>query len=72
MKLVTAAIDMENEKRLRLLAYGKCERILGEDYGKKDYISKNNILSVRQQYRGGVSPHIRKVYTFWGPEREVW
>ena len=51
MKLVTSAIDLENEKRLSLLAYGKCERILGEDYGKKDYISKKNIFSVRQQYR---------------------
>ena len=35
MKLVAAAIDLKNEKRLRLLAYGKCERILWEDYGKK-------------------------------------
>ena len=51
MKLVTAAIHRENERRLRLLAFGKCERILGEDYGKKDYISKKIIFSVRQQYR---------------------
>ena len=36
---------------LRLLAIGKCERIIGEDYGKKDYISKKNICDVRQQYR---------------------
>ena len=38
LKLVTAAIHLENERRLRLLAHGKCERIIGEDYGKKEYI----------------------------------
>ena len=36
---------------LRLLAVGKCQRIVGEDYGKKQYISKKNIFNVRQQYR---------------------
>ena len=51
LKLVTVAIHLENERRLRLLAHGKCERIIGEDYGKKEYISKKNKFSVRQQYR---------------------
>ena len=34
-----------------MLAVGKCQRIIGEDYGKKEYISKKNIFAVRQQYR---------------------
>ena len=36
---------------LRLFATGICERIIGEDYGKKDYISKKNFFYVPQQYR---------------------
>ena len=51
MKLVKAAINLENERRLRLLAHGKCQRIVGEDYGKKEYITNKNIFRVRQQYR---------------------
>ena len=31
LELVTAACNLENERRLRLLAVGKCERIIGED-----------------------------------------
>ena len=45
MKLVTAAIHRENERRLRLLAFGKCERILGEDYGKKSISPKKLYLA---------------------------
>ena len=30
---------------------GKCERINSEEYGKKEYISSKDILSVRQHYR---------------------
>ena len=30
---------------------GKCERFSGEEYGRKDYISKKNIYDVRKQYR---------------------
>ena len=36
---------------MRLLAQGKCERINGEEYGEKNYISTKDIASVRQQYR---------------------
>lgn len=49
--LVREAIHKKNESMLRLLAVGKCQRIVGEDYGKKQYISKKNIFNVRQQYR---------------------
>ena len=35
---------------MRLLATGKCQRIVAEDFGRKPYISKKNIFSVRQQY----------------------
>ena len=51
MKLVKAAINLENERRLRLLAHGKCQQIVGEDYGKKEYIANKNIFRVWQQYR---------------------
>ena len=49
--LVREAIHRKNESMLRLLAVGKCQRIIGEDYGKKQYISKKNIFNVRVQYR---------------------
>jgi hypothetical protein len=51
MKIVKAAINLENERRLRMLAHGKCQRIVAEDYGKKEYITNKNIFRVRQQYR---------------------
>ncbi len=47
MKLVKAAINLENERRLRLLAHGKYQRIVGEDYSKKEYITNKNIFRVR-------------------------
>ena len=36
---------------LRILAKGKCERFITEEYGRKDDISKKNIFHVRIQYR---------------------
>ena len=42
--IVREAINRKNESMLRLLAVGKCQRIVGEDYGKKQYISKNIYL----------------------------
>jgi hypothetical protein len=51
LEFIKVACNLENERRLRLLAVGKCQRIVGEDYGKKEYISRKNIFSVRQQYR---------------------
>ena len=38
--IVREAINKKNESMLRLLATGKCQRIVAEDYGKKPYISK--------------------------------
>ena len=49
LELIKVAFNLENERKLRLLAVGKCQRIIGEDYGKKEYISKRNIFIVRQQ-----------------------
>ena len=51
LEFIKVACNLENERRLRLLAVGKCQRIVGEDYGKKEYISRKNIFSVRHQYR---------------------
>ena len=48
-ELIKVAFNLENERRLRLLAVGKCQQIIGEDYGKKKFISKKNIFIVRQQ-----------------------
>ena len=45
------AYHKSNEKALRLQAKGKCERILHEDYGRKNYIQKKTIMSVRQEFR---------------------
>jgi hypothetical protein len=50
-KTVLEACHKENEKCLRLQAKGKCERLLYEDYGIKEYISKKNISSVRNHFR---------------------
>ena len=44
MLLVREAIHKKNESMLRLLAVGKCQRIVGEDYGKKQYISKKKYI----------------------------
>ena len=45
------ALHKKNEEWLRILAKGKCERFIDEEYGRKDYISKKNIFDVRNQYR---------------------
>ena len=50
-KVLIQAGHIENEKYLRGLATGKCERISVEDYGRKPYIQQKNIFSVRQQFR---------------------
>ena len=34
-----------------MLAKGKCERIGDEEYGRKEYFTKKNILNVRQDFR---------------------
>ena len=49
--LLMAACHRSNEKSLRLLARGKCERIGMEEYGRKEYFRSKNIFNVRQQYR---------------------
>ena len=49
--LVVKACHRENEKYLRLQAKEKFERLTHEDYGKKEYILKKNISSVRKQFR---------------------
>jgi hypothetical protein len=45
------ALHHKNEEKLRLLGKGKCERILHEDYGKKEYLLSKNIFNVREHYR---------------------
>ena len=39
------------QKIMRDQAKGKCERLQYEDYGKKEYVLKKNISSVRRQFR---------------------
>ena len=51
MNIVLEALHKKNEECLRRLATGKCERISGEIYQKKDYILYKNIFSARQHYR---------------------
>ena len=34
-----------------MLARGKCERICTEEYGRKEYLNRKNILDVRKHYR---------------------
>ena len=51
IKILNQALHDKNEKNLRILATGKCERFTSEQYGKKEYMSKKNIFEVRTQYR---------------------
>ena len=57
MKLVVEALHRKNEETLRGLATGKCERISGEIYEKKDYILYKNISLARQHYRTRFGMH---------------
>ena len=50
-QLVMEACHLKNKESLLLLAKGKCERLLWEEYKKKEYISKKNIQDVRIQFR---------------------
>ena len=52
-KVVTSACHRMNEKRLRKQAEGKekCDKIMLEPYGKKDYVGKKIIYQVRQHYK---------------------
>ena len=52
-KYVTQACHVKNEERLRDQAEGKqkCDRIGGEDYMKKSYVSDTKIEDVRNMYR---------------------
>jgi hypothetical protein len=56
--ILIQASHLRNEENLRLMAQGKCARILTDTYGKKDYILKKNIHNVRQQFRAryGLQP----------------
>ena len=60
-KLLIQACHLKNENNLRLQAKGKCERIIHEPYGKKEYTEKKNIHSVRQTNRSrfGLQPFAR-------------
>ena len=51
VKMVNFALHQKNEENLRVLAKGKCERFISEEYGRKEYISKKNIFEVRNQYK---------------------
>ena len=50
-KLLLQSCHRTNEESLRLLAKGKCERIGVEEYGRKEYIQKKNIVNVRQHFK---------------------
>ena len=49
--LLIEACHRNNEKSLRLLAKGKCERIEFEQYGRKEYFKMKNIHNVREHFR---------------------
>ena len=49
--MLMAACHRSNERCLRLMAKGKCERISIEEYGRKEYFRSKNIHNVRQQYQ---------------------
>ena len=59
-EILEEACKFEDEKILRALAEGKekCVRMMGDKYGKKEYLSNKNIHQVRQQYRtrAGLQP----------------
>ena len=52
-KIVIEACHLENEKMIREKAKGKqkCNRIIEEEYGRKDYISNKQINQVRKFFR---------------------
>ena len=52
-QIVLEACHRKNKDKLLGLADGKikCERLMKEDYNKKEYISKKLISEVRQQYK---------------------
>ena len=56
--ILLQASHLGNEESLRLMAQGKYARILTETYAKKDYILKNDIRNVHQQFRAryGLQP----------------
>ena len=50
-QILQDALHKKNEEKLRGLAKGKCERISGETYGRKEYMDRKNIFDVRNHYR---------------------
>ena len=58
-KRVLEACHKLNEQRLRKQAEGKekCERIAGESYGKKKYISNSKLYIVRNMYKTRFGMH---------------
>ena len=50
-KILVNACHSSNEKLLRSMATGKCERIGVEQYGRKKYLGNKNIYNVRQEFR---------------------
>ena len=50
---VLKACHIKNEERLKTRASGgsKCDRIMTESYGKKDYVSSSQIQHVREVYK---------------------
>ena len=63
-KIVVEACHKANEQLLKKLAEGKnkCERMKGEEYGKKEYVKNNPIYHVRQIYR---SKYGRRSFDLW-------
>ena len=49
--MMMAACHSKNKESLLSLASGKYERIMGEQYEKKEYLSKKNIHDVRIHFR---------------------
>ena len=52
-KIILSACYREDEKKLRDLAENKrkCEHIMKDNYGKKEYFSKKNINLVREGFK---------------------
>ena len=62
-KILQDALHKKNEEKLRGLAKGKCERIRGETYGRKEYMDRKNIFDVRNHYRTRFGPYLLRGIT---------
>ena len=56
-KLVKDACEKKDEDEIRHSASSKCENIMKDKYGKKEYLAKHNIHKSRQYFRTRVNMH---------------